>query len=592
MSNSYRAPLADLEFLLLQVLDFARLQALPAFEGLDAQVVREVLKQGARFAEQVLAPLNAVGDEQPAQLLDGRLVYSPGFAQAYRQYSADGWMGLDLPVEFGGQGLPRLVQAAFGEMGNGANLAFSMLPAAVRGAARLLMAHGGEELAGKLIPALIDGRSGATIAITEPQAGSDVGRIQTTAVEQPDGSFKLTGTKIFISHADNDFSEQLVHLVLARTPGAAPGTRGLSLFLVPKIHEGARNGVRVARLEHKMGLKASPTCVLEFTAAHARRIGEPGRGLQAMFAMVNTMRLDVAVQGVAIGGAALNRALGYAQERLQGGAPDRPPRPIIEHPDVRRMLMSMRVQVEGLRALTLEAALQLDLGEHHPDSAAAARALGLAQWLLPICKACNTEMGLEVANLAVQVFGGHGYIHDNGVEQYVRDVRVGSIYEGTNGIQAIDLVLRKLIADGAQRCREFLALVREAVRAAEPRTSPDATREVGEPDLQAIRAAVAHGADQLERISMLFLDWSAQGRTADMEAGATAYLRLAGLVGAGWMWLRMASRAGEGPLRKAKRSGAVFYARYVMIETDTLAQRAQLGDACMRQSVEQWQAGY
>ncbi len=583
MTSIYRAPTADLEFLITRVLDFQSLRALPAFEGLDADTVRSVLVQGARFAEQVLAPINAAGDAQPARLVGDAVEYSPGFAAAYRQYCEDGWMGLDLPQRLGGQGMPRMLQAAFAEMTNGANLAFSMLPVTVRAAAKLLLAHGSAEQVDGLLPALIDGSCAATIAITEPQAGSDVGRIRCMAVETTGGGYQLSGTKIFISNADNDFTGQLLHMVLARTPNGAPGTRGLSLFMVPKITASQhRNGVRVVRVEHKMGLKASPTCVVEFDAAEAVRIGVAGRGLQAMFAMVNTMRLEVALQGVAIGGAAFNRALNHAMDRTQGGAPGQPPRPIIEHADVRRMLLLMRARVEALRALTLEAALQLDLGENHPDADAAAKALGLAQWLLPICKACATDAGLDVANLAVQVFGGSGYVTDTGVEQYVRDVRVGSIYEGTNGIQAIDLVTRKLIADRAARGREFLALIRAAVQAAPPVA-----------DIHAIRDAVAQGADLLERVSLQLLDWSAQGRAADIEAGAVAYLRLAGLVGGGWMWLRMVVRdSGSPDFDACKRASASFYAQYLLPEGELLARQTLLGAAGATLTNPQWQTGW
>jgi alkylation response protein AidB-like acyl-CoA dehydrogenase len=582
MTSIYRAPAADLEFLLTRVLDFAQLKALPAFEGLDADTVRGVLEQGARYAQTVLAPINAVGDAQPARLVNGGVEYSPGFAGAYRQYCQDGWMGLDLPQRLGGQGMPRLLQAAFAEMTNGANLAFSMLPVTVRAAAKLLLAHGAPELVDSLVPALIEGRCAATIAITEPQAGSDVGRIRSMAVEQPGGGFRLSGTKIFISNGDNDFTDQIVHMVLARTPDGAPGTRGLSLFVVPKLTAAkSANGVRVARVEHKMGLKASPTCVVEFDGAEAVRIGVAGRGLQAMFAMVNTMRLEVAVQGVAVGGAALNRAVQFALERAQGGAPAQSPVSIIEHPDVRRMLMLMRARVEALRALTLEAALQLDLAENHPQPEAAAKALGLSQWLLPICKACATDAGLDVANMAVQVFGGAGYVTDTGVEQYVRDVRVGSIYEGTNGIQAIDLVTRKLIADGAARCREFLAMIRASVHAA---------ATVG--GIEPVRQAVTHSADVLERVSLQLLDWSTQGRAADIEAGAVAYLRLAGLVGGGWMWLRMvASDSGAPDLNAIKRATALFYAQNLLPECELLARQATLG-ADAAPSPAQWQAGW
>ncbi|MFO1467326.1 MAG: acyl-CoA dehydrogenase [Steroidobacteraceae bacterium] len=584
MTSSYKAPVADLEFLFDRVLDMAALRALPAFAAVDEEVVRGVLAEGARFAEGVLAPINAAGDEQASRLVEGRVRYSPGFAQAYAKYCEGGWAGFDLPADLGGQGMPRVLQAAFAEMSNGANLAFSMLPVTMRAAARLLMAHGSEEQVKRWVPGMIDGSIATTIVITEPQAGSDVGRARSLATPQADGTYRLTGTKVFISNADNEFTPQIVHMVLARTPGAPAGTRGISLFLVPQVLEdGRRNTVRVARVEHKMGLRASPTCVVEFEDAQALRIGEAGRGLQAMFAMVNTMRLEVAVQGVGIGGAALNRAVQHALERTQGGAPDQPPRAIIEHPDVRRMLLTMRARVEGLRALVLEAALQIDLGENHPQPSVAAKAAGFAQWLLPICKACSTDMGFEVASTAIQVFGGYGYITDTGVEQYARDVRVGAIYEGTNGIQAIDLVTRKLIADRATRLSEFVEAMRTSVKAT-----------AAEPAVDAIREGVAKGADLLELVSRELLARAGQSRAADIEAGAVPYLKLAGLVGGAWMWLRMAAAAGEAtPLHQGKRATARFYAQVLLPEAELLARQALLGTgAAGGLGRDHWAAGW
>jgi 3-(methylthio)propanoyl-CoA dehydrogenase len=443
--TTYFAPTEDLAFLLTEVLELDRLRALPPFAALDAGIVKSVLAEGARFSQDVLSPINAPGDRVGSSLIDGKVQYPPGFADAFARYAADGWLGMDLPESVGGHGLPRVLQAAFAEMTNGANLAFGMLPVTIRAAARLLLAHGAASLVDKFVPAMVKGDCAATIVISEPQAGSDVGRIRALAVPQGDGSYRLSGTKCFISNADNDFSPQIAHVVLARTPGAAAGTRGISLFLVPKYVDGPagqhRNGVQVLRVEHKMGLKASPTRVLEFTDAHALRIGSEGRGPSAIFAMVNTMRLEVAVQGVAIGAAAMSRAIRYSFERIQGGPADQPAQPIIRHPDVVRMLLTMRARTEALRALTLEAALQLDLGEHESDDERRRSALGFAQWLLPICKAYASDLGFETANASLQVFGGYGYITETGVEQYVRDVRVAAIYEGTNGIQAIDLVM-------------------------------------------------------------------------------------------------------------------------------------------------------
>jgi alkylation response protein AidB-like acyl-CoA dehydrogenase len=582
MSTTYHAPLADLEFLLEEVLDVDGLLALPDFAHVDRGIIRSVLAEGAKFAQEILGPTNGPGDQTGARLVDGRVEFPPGYAAAYEQYSRDGWLGLDLPASIGGQGLPRVVQASFAEMTNGANIAFSMLPVTLRAAARLLLEHGDDALVGCYGSGLADGTCAATIAITEPAAGSDVGRIRTQALPQPDGTYRLHGTKIFISNADHQLAPQIVHMVLARTPDAAPGTRGVSLFLVPKVVDGAQNHVRVVRLEHKMGLKGSPTCEIEFAGAIGHRIGAEGRGLQQMFAMVNTMRLEVAIQGVGIAGAATARAVRYAIERLQGGAPDRAPTAIIEHPDVRRMLLTMRARTEAVRALTLEAALQLDRSEHLTDAPGRERARGLAQWLLPICKAWSSDTGFDVANLAIQVFGGHGYVRDAGVEQYLRDVRIASIYEGTNGIQAIDLLQRKLVGDGGARQREWLQVMRADLAA----TAANA-------DLAAVRAGVGQAVDALERCSSELLTRSAGG-AAGIEGGAVAYLRLAGLVGGGWMWLRMAAVArSNSPLHRVKRRLADFYVAQLLPEHALHAQQALAGGAALATGPDatEWQAG-
>jgi alkylation response protein AidB-like acyl-CoA dehydrogenase len=583
--TNYFAPTEDLAFLLSEVLELERLRALPAFAALDADIVKSVLTEGARFSQDVLSPINAPGDRIGSRLIEGKVQYPPGFADAFARYAADGWLGMDLPESVGGQGLPRVLQAAFAEMTNGANLAFSMLPVTIRAAARLLLAHCDAAVVEKFVPAMVKGDCAATIVISEPQAGSDVGRIRTLALPKADGSYRLSGTKCFISNADNDFSPQIAHIVLARTPGAAAGTRGISLFLVPKYLDGSaqrqRNGVQVLRIEHKMGLNASPTCVLEFTDAHAFRIGSEGRGLNAMFVMVNTMRLEVAMQGVAIGSAAMSRAIRYSFERVQGGPADLPAQPIIRQPDVVRMLLTMRARTEALRALTLEAALQLDLSEHESDGERRRNALGFAQWLLPICKAYASDLGFETANAALQVFGGYGYIKETGVEQYVRDVRVAAIYEGTNGIQAIDLMMRKLIADRGERLAEYLARMRT-----------DAQAAAGDYGLAAIRSAVMQSAVMLERVSNALLERATRGQLADLEVGAAAYLKLAGFAGCAWMWLRMASKArGDSALHEAKRATAQFFAGALMPEAELHAAQALVGDGIPVLSDEQWSAG-
>lgn len=573
MNDSYIPPLSDLRFVLNDVLDYGRLFSLPAFEHADIELADAVLAESARFAAGVLGPLNAAGDEEGSRLENGRVVTPRGFRDAYWRYVEAGWPGLDMPQEFGGQALPVTLQAACAEMVNGACVAFGMLPLMERAATRLLLAHAPKVLVDAVVPSLAMGRWGATICISEAQAGSDVGRITTRAERQTDGSYRVTGTKIFITYGDQDFTEQIIHMVLARIPGSPPGTPGLSLFLVPACAfqedgtPGATNGVTVTRVEHKMGLKASPTCVVNFDGALAYLVGHENAGLKAMFTMVNTMRLEVAMQGVAVAGAATAKALRYALERPQGGRPHDPAVAIVEHVDVRRMLHAMRARTEAMRALLLETALQLDLSHAGPE-AQRADALALAEWLLPVCKACGSDAGFEVANLAVQVFGGHGYVADAGVEQYVRDSRVMSIYEGANGIQALDLVMRKLPQDDGRRYGLFTARIRA-----------DLDRCFGRAELLEIREALGDGLARLDACTDVIVPRIADA-PRDAEAGASAYLALVGLVAGGWMWLRSAAAAtDDSPTHAAKRVLARFYAEYLMPESLTLQRRAFLGAA-------------
>lgn len=568
MNSPYLPPLADLRFVLNEVLGYERLFSLSEYRHADADVADAILSEAGRFAAEVLAPLGPIGDVHGTRFEHGRVTMPPAFRAAYAQYVEGGWPGLDMPREHGGQDLPLVLQAAFAELVNGACVAFGMLPLMERAATRLLIAHARPELVQRLVPSMAAGTCGATICISEPQAGSDVGRIATRARLDTGGVHRVSGTKMFITYGDHDLTGQIVHMVLARLPGAAPGTRGLSLFAVPSRRldgEGAApdNGVHIVHVERKMGLKASPTCVVEFDDSEGYLVGEEHAGLKAMFTMVNAMRLEVAVQGVAIAGAATARALRYATERTQGGAPDSAPPAIIGHADVRRMLYEMRARTEGLRALVLEAAFQLDLSRCGAP-AERADALALAEWLLPVCKAYGSEAGFDVANLAVQVFGGHGYISDTGVEQYVRDSRVMSIYEGANGIQALDLVMRRLAPDG-RSYRMFT----ERIRA-------DLLRLSGHPDVEGIVRALDDGLTRLDACTEALLV-SIPAAKRDAEAGASAYLKMVGLVGTGWMWLRMAAAAEGSPLQRTKRALAWFHAAYLMPEIAVLERRALLG---------------
>lgn len=570
MNESYTAPLAESLFILERVIRWDRLFDLPAYRHASSDLAGAALTEGAKFCEQVLGPINAIGDEQGSVLLDGRVRTPDGFREAYREFTTAGWPGLDMPEEYGGQQLPLTVQVAFAEMMNGACLSFAMLPLMLRAGSRLLIDHADEELKQRVVPKLVSGEWGATICITEAQAGSDVGRIRTLARPGADGSYRLSGTKIFITYGDQDFTEQIIHLVLARTPDAPPGTRGISLFLVPAVlfDSGQANGVRVERLEKKMGLKASPTCVLNLENATGYRIGEEHRGLNAMFTMVNLMRLEVSVQGPAIGAAATAKALEYARERPQGGAPDAGAVRIMEHADVRRMLLIMHCRNMAMRALVFEAASNLDIAHNGTDEDERRQALQLAEYLLPVCKACGSEAGFEVASLAVQVFGGHGYITESGVEQYVRDVRVAAIYEGTNGIQALDLVTRKLLRDQGARFR----ILADRITATLAGTGAAEQAEQ-------IRQATQTGLAVLERSTQYVLQLAGEGQRRDTEFIAKDYCQLTGLVAGAWMWLRIAHAGADADQDDTLSHGncARFYAEYLMPEMHTLAHRINTG---------------
>jgi alkylation response protein AidB-like acyl-CoA dehydrogenase len=462
--------------------------------------------------------------------------------------------------------MPQLVQTPFAEMVNAACASFGMLPLMERAAAKVLMAHADPSLGEVYLPHLVSGNWGATICMSEPEAGSDVGRVRAQATPNSDGTHAINGTKIFVTYGDHDFTDQIAHLLLARTPGAADGTRGLSLFLVPKrmIEPdgtfGAPNHLSVTRVEKKMGLKASPTCILNLDNAVGYLIGKESAGLRNMFTMVNTMRLEVATQGVAIGGIATQRAVEYALERVQGGGP------IIEHPDVRRMLMTMRARTDGMRALVYETAKNLDLATVAATDEERREALDLAEWLLPVCKATSTDTGFDTANLCVQVFGGHGYVSDHGVEQYVRDSRVFSIYEGTNGIQAIDLLMRKTASDERRRFQTFCQRVRRDIEQTERNGG---TKEIH----AALTQALATLEDCTTRLCETLAD-----RRRDALAGAASYLALAGQVGMAWMWLRMASKADPAvPGQAGKAKTARFYAQHLMPACQSLAHQALAG---------------
>ncbi len=571
---AYKAPIDEIRFLLDDVLDAGQLSALPGFEEATPELLVAVLEEAGRLCEEVLFPLNQSGDAEGCRFENGVVTTPTGFREAYEAYRAGGWTALTAESRFGGQGLPHLTRYALDEMLCSANLSFSMYPELAYGATSLLEKWGDEELKQRFLPKLVDGTWGGTMCLTEPQAGTDLGLVTTRAVPAGDGAYRVTGTKIFISAGDHDLTENVIHLVLARLPDAPAGTRGISLFLVPKLLPteegvpGAPNGVTVGSIEHKMGIKANATCVMNFDGATGWLVGEENRGLRAMFTMMNGARLGVGMQGLGLAEVSRQNAVTYARERLQGrsltGAknPSGEADPIVVHPDVRRMLMTMKAYTEGMRALAYFTAMQLDLEEKHPDEERRQEASDLLALLTPIVKAFLTDVGFEVTNLALQCYGGHGYIREFGMEQYVRDARIAQIYEGTNGVQAMDLLGRKVPEDDGRMAKRFVA-----------RVQADMERLlVGEDEgLRHLAGALGKAVQALHAATEDVMGRAAENPD-EIGAAAVDYLRLAGLVATGWMWVRMAAAsrarldAGEGDraFHEAKLLTANFYAAKIL----------------------------
>jgi alkylation response protein AidB-like acyl-CoA dehydrogenase len=555
---SYTPPIAEQRFLLDHVTGIAALASAPAFAAATADTVDAILEGAGQFAAGVFAPLNRIGDTVGAVWTDGKVTSPPGFAEAYRAYVEGGWGTINGPEAFGGQGLPFALATVVLEDLGAANLAFSLVMMLTPGAVEALLAHGSAEQQATWLPNLITGAYSGTMNLTEPQAGSDVGALRTMAAPAGDGSYRIKGTKIFITWGEHDLAENIVHLVLARTPGAPTGSRGISLFLVPKVRlDGAANDVRCVSIEHKLGIHAAPTCVLAFgdrDDCHGWLIGEAQGGLRAMFTMMNNARLNVGLQGVSIAERATQAAVAYASERVQGaraGAATRAPVRIIEHPDVRRMLLRMKALTQGARALVYYAAGQADRA-HLGDEAARAR----LDLLTPLAKAYGTDIGCEVASLGVQVHGGMGYIEETGAAQYFRDARITPIYEGTNGIQAADLVSRKLGLEGGAALATLLADIR--------------ADSEGEPTLAAL-------VDDVEAVAGVLV----AGDIADALAGSAPLLTMLAVAVAGWQMARQARIAapGDTPFLAMKRAAARFYLDRVVPEARGLRAGAAAGAA-------------
>ncbi len=568
----YTPPVEDYRFLLNDVLDFEAAMA-DMGKDIDADLAAAVLEEAGKLCAQTLAPINREGDEEGSRLVDGAVRTPPGFADAYREFVAGGWAALSGDPEWGGQGLPFILQLWLDEMMSAANLSFGLFPGLTRGAAEAIADHATEELKATYLPRMVSGEWTGAMALTESGAGTDLALLKTKAVDAGDGSFAVTGQKIFISSGDHDFGGNIVHLVLARLPDAPAGVKGISLFLVPKFLPDAdgeftiRNTMSVGALEKKMGIHAQPTCVMNYDEATGWLVGEPHRGLAAMFTMMNAERLMVGIQGLGIAGAAYQQAAAYARERLQGRSADgaRSPVAIIEHADVRRMLLNVRAFVEAGRALAGWTALQLDRAHGHADPQERAKADGLVALLTPVVKAAFTDFGFEGAVEAQQVFGGHGYIREWGMEQYVRDARIAQIYEGTNGVQAMDLVGRKLSMVGGKVAEEFFDLIAADLEAD---TQTDAAAPVAQ------RTARALGLLREATAGLQGAEVNALG------AAAHDYLRLFALVSFGWMWTRMAAAAAGGDtlFHKSKVEMAHYFATRVLPQAEGLAASISEGD--------------
>jgi alkylation response protein AidB-like acyl-CoA dehydrogenase len=558
----YKAPTEDMLYVLGELLQVEEtLATLPGREAVSSSLMNEVLQEAGRFCAAVVQPLNRPGDEAGCRLEEGAVITPPGFVEAYATFAEGGWPALSQDPAYGGQGLPRALQVLLDEMLSSANFSFGLFPGLTRGAAEALQQHGSEVLKETYLPKLIEGRWTGAMALTEAQAGTDLGLLRTKAESSEDGSYRVTGSKIFISAGDHDLAENIIHLVLARLPDAPPGVKGISLFLVPKFlpdAEGApglRNAISVGSLEHKMGIRASPTCVMHYDGATGWLVGQPHRGLNAMFTMMNAERLFVGIQGLGIAEAAYQGAVAYARQRLQGRAPgvaSGSPQPLLVHPDIRRMLLTIRSFTEAGRALAVWLAVEMEKAARHPDPSKRMEAEGLVSLLTPVVKAAFTDLGFEAAVLGQQVFGGHGYIREWGMEQLVRDARIAQIYEGTNGVQAMDLAGRKLALNEGALPRRFFELVRATVASA---NLPGST---------AYTAPLATALNRLEAVTTLLVEQSKSDATA-AGAAATEYLRLMALVALGWMWARMALQVLE--LREdaqPRHSAKLVVARFFM----------------------------
>ncbi|HLQ26549.1 MAG TPA: acyl-CoA dehydrogenase C-terminal domain-containing protein [Acidiferrobacterales bacterium] len=586
---TYKAPLKEMEFVLHEIAGMPELTALPGFAEATPELVMGVLEEAAKLVEGSIAPLNRSGDEEGCRFENGNVFTPAGFKQAYELYTQAGWGGLALDPDYGGQGLPYLLSTAVGEMLISANTSFSMYPGLSEGCYEAIHTHGTDALKKLYLPRLVSGEWSGTMCLTEPHAGSDVGLGRTKAIPQPDGTYLINGSKIFISAGDHDLTKNIIHLVLARLPDAPAGIRGITLFIVPKFlpnadgSVGARNKMSCGSIEHKMGIKASSTCVLNFENAAGYLIGEKNKGIQHMFTMMNAARLYVGLQGLGLAEHATQNAVRYAKERRQGrpltrkGESSSEAVPIIQHPDVRRMLLTMKAYTEGCRMLSYETAKRLDLARHHPDAGVREAATDYVDLMTPVCKAFFTDVGFEVSSLGVQVFGGNGYIRETGMEQNIRDAKIACIYEGTNGIQSLDLIGRKLPIGYGRLLRRFFEPVQAFIAA-----------ERNNADLEFILVPLQKTFGKLQQVTV----WMAERGMADPNdaaAGACEYLRLFGLVALGYFWARAAQVSitkTSDVFYRGKLATARFYAAHLLPQVNALALSIMAGSEAVMQPGE------
>ena len=574
----YKAPLDDIRFILNEVIDAGHLTQFAGYGEATPEMVDTILDEAARVCEQVLFPLNQSGDSEGCTFNSGNVTTPSGFKDAYKTFREGGWTGLSCKTEFGGQGLPLLLNFVIDEMVCSANLSLGMYPGLSHGAYNAIEKHASDDLKQIYLPKLVDGTWTGTMCLTEPQCGTDLGLIRTKVDPQKDGSYKVTGTKIFISAGEHDLADNIIHLVLARLPDAPPGIKGISLFLVPKFlpktdgSPGERNKLACGSIEHKMGIKASATCVMNFDGATGWLVGKPNKGMSAMFTMMNEARLAVGLQGLGLAEVSYQNAVAYARERLQGRAltgakfPLKPADPLIVHPDVRRNLLTMRALTEGCRALAYWVGRDLDVETKQTDETVRSDAADFVALMTPIIKSFLTDVGFDIANRGVQIYGGHGYIRDHGMEQFVRDARITQIYEGANGIQALDLVGRKMAEDYGRLMRQFFHPVTAFIAA-----------EKDNPALLDMMPSFMSGFGKLQMASVTV---ASRGFGNPDEAGAAAsdYLNLFALVAVGFMWLKMAKVSAvalsvpgaKASFYEAKLKTARFYFSKIMPQVNAL----------------------